>query len=368
MKVIGWAAAIASVPLLLCTAGILVAVSDATTAVSCSSPVAAGQASIRNRVGAVGQWSSAAVDNAAIIVAVGQQKKVPARGWVIAVATAMTESRLINSSKVTDHDSVGLFQQRPSQGWGTPQQLIDPVYTAGKFYAALVKVKSWESLPLTVAAQKVQRSAYPDRYATFESDATSVVQQIASGNGVVLPSELAPCVSDCPPTMSSGTQDVGQREIGGAAADCSSTVLGAAEPAPRNPDGSWPTESCTIRPDPTTHAGCVTPRLHHLVQQATIAGFPKPGCYRSSNHGEHPKGRACDWMMTGGGEATGAQKARGDAMAAWAVSNADRLGLMYVIWFRRIWTPAKGWHAYNNPWGGDDPSGWHTNHVHISVL
>lgn len=354
MKAAGWIAAIASMPLLLCAAGIVVAVSD-DTVVSCSAPASSAQASFQHHVGAVGKWSSTAVDNAAVIVAVGQQKKIPARGWVIAVATAMTESRLVNSSKVTDHDSVGLFQQRPSQGWGTPVQLVDPVYTSGKFYDALVKVKDWQTLPLTVAAQRVQRSAYPDRYAEFESDATSLVQHIAAGSGVALPADLAPCVSDCPSTASSA--DTG----------CSTTTLGAAEPAPRNRDGSWPQEGCTIRPDPTTSSGCVTPRLHHLVQQASAAGFPKPGCYRPSNHGEHPKGRACDWMMTSGGEASGAQKSRGDTMAAWAVSNADRLGIMYVIWFRRIWTPERGWHAYNNPWGGNDPSGWHTNHVHISV-
>ena len=68
-----------------------------------------------------------------------------------------------------------------------------------------------------------------------------------------------------------------------------------------------------------------------------------------------------------GGEATGAQKAHGDAMAAWAVANAANLGIRYVIWFRMIWTDDEGWHAYNNPFGGDDPSGWHTNHVHISA-
>lgn len=354
MKAAGWIAVIASLPLLFCAAGIVVIATDDTASVNCSTPVDAGQASIQAHVGAAGDWSSAAVDNATVIVAVGQQKQIPARGWIIAVATAMTESRLINTSTVTDHDSLGLFQQRPSQGWGTPAQLVDPVYSSGKFYDALVKVNDWATLPLTVAAQKVQRSAFPDRYASFESDATALVQRIAAAGGVALPSEIAACVNDCP-SMDSSTDT-----------DCT-TSLGAAEPAPRNPDGSWPTEGCTIRPDPTTGGGCVTPRLHHLVQQATAASFPKPGCYRPNNHGEHPKGRACDWMMTSGGEASEAQKTRGDTMAAWAVSNAGRLGIMYVIWFRRIWTPARGWHAYNNPWGGNDPSGWHTNHVHISV-
>jgi hypothetical protein len=72
-------------------------------------------------------------------------------------------------------------------------------------------------------------------------------------------------------------------------------------------------------------------------------------------------------MMTSGGEATGPDKARGDAMAGWAVANADRLAVRYVIWHRMIWTRSEGWHAYNNPWGGNDPSGWHTNNIHISV-
>jgi hypothetical protein len=149
--------------------------------------------------------------------------------------------------------------------------------------------------------------------------------------------------------------------------DCSFMTVGAAEPAPRNADGSWPYESCSLRPDPTTGTGCVTPRLLHLVRQATTAGFPKPSCYRIDDHGEHPKGRACDWMMTTGGEASGPQKTYGDAMAAWTVANADRLAIQYIIWFRQIWTPSEGWHLYNNPWGGNDPSGWHTNHIHISV-
>ncbi|WIM99996.1 hypothetical protein ACTOB_003670 [Actinoplanes oblitus] len=366
MKAPGWAAAIASVPLMLCTAGLLVAASDDTVDVGCATTAASGQVNIRNHVGAVGNWSSTAVDNATIIVTVGQQKRVPARGWVIAVATAMTESRLVNSSKVTDHDSVGLFQQRPSQGWGTPAQLIDPVYTAGKFYDALVKVKNWDNLPLTVAAQRVQRSAFPDRYAAFESDATLLVQRSAAGSKMALPSSIVQCADPCPSTTANDTGTGGRSAS--AATDCSNLALGAADPVRRNADGSWPTERCSIRPDPTTGDGCVTPRLHHLVQQATAAGFPRPGCYRPSDHGEHPKGRACDFMMTPGEKATDAQKARGDRMAAWAVSNANRLGIMYVIWFRRIWTnDGRGWHAYDNKYGGNTSNGWHTNHVHISV-
>src|SRR5262245_9053838 len=89
--------------------------------------------------------------NTATILAVGQRMQIPVRGWVIAVATALQESNLINSSVATDHDSLGLFQQRPSQGWGTPAQILDPQYAAGAFYTALRKVHGWEAMPVTVA-------------------------------------------------------------------------------------------------------------------------------------------------------------------------------------------------------------------------
>jgi hypothetical protein len=73
-------------------------------------------------------------------------------------------------------------------------------------------------------------------------------------------------------------------------------------------------------------------------------------------------------MITAGEQATGTQKNRGDALAAWAVANAERLGIAYLIWYRMIWIDNHGWRPYNNPWGADDPSGWHTNHIHITVV
>jgi hypothetical protein len=274
---------------------------------------------------------------AATIIEVGVTKRVGSWGQTIAVATAMQESGLRNLPYLgdhNDHDSIGVFQQRPSQGRGTAEQLAEPAYQAGEFYDKLKTVPGWQTMPLTEAAQAVQVSGYPDAYAKWTSDAIALVEQYGTG------------------------------EI---ALDCSDIPFGSAEAAPRKPDGSWPEETCSIVPDPTTGTGCLTPRTLHLVQQATAAGWPEPGCYRVDDHGEHPRGRACDWMMTSGGEATGAQKARGDAMAAWAVANADRLGITYVIWFRMIWTDSEGWLPYNNPWGGNDPSGWHTNHVHLST-
>ncbi len=126
----------------------------------------------------IGQWTSTQVANAAIIVAVGQQLHLPPRGWVIAVATAMQESALTNTPG-GDQDSVGLFQQRPSQGWGTPTQLMDPVYAATQFYTHLLRVPHWQDLPLTVAAQAVQLSAYPDAYAKHEPDAMAIVSKVS---------------------------------------------------------------------------------------------------------------------------------------------------------------------------------------------
>ncbi|MGI5214821.1 M23 family metallopeptidase [Plantactinospora sp. CA-290183] len=126
----------------------------------------------------VGQWNSRQVTNAAAIVTTGARLRVPARGWVIAVATAMQESTLHNLPG-GDRDSVGLFQQRPSQGWGTPQQLRDPVYAAEKFYRELTTVAGWQRMPLSAAAQAVQISAYPDAYAKWEPDATLLVTTIS---------------------------------------------------------------------------------------------------------------------------------------------------------------------------------------------
>lgn len=122
--------------------------------------------------------------NAAIIINVGADLKMPPRAWVIAVATAMQESRLTNLGNLgsrNDHDSLGLFQQRPSSGWGTPKQVQDPTYASTKFYEKLRTIPGWEKMPLTQAAQKVQISAYPDAYAKHEPLATQIVNQLADG-------------------------------------------------------------------------------------------------------------------------------------------------------------------------------------------
>ncbi|MFD3488245.1 hypothetical protein [Streptomyces sp. NPDC058665] len=109
--------------------------------------------------------------NAATISAVGTTRGMPERAVTIALATALQESALRNIDH-GDRDSVGLFQQRPSKGWGTVEQILDPVYSAGKFYAGLAEVPGYSRLPLTEAAQRVQRSGFPQAYAKHEPDAT----------------------------------------------------------------------------------------------------------------------------------------------------------------------------------------------------
>jgi cell wall-associated NlpC family hydrolase len=115
--------------------------------------------------------------NASIIYNVGASRNLPAQAMVIALATAMQESTLVNLN-YGDRDSVGLFQQRTSQGWGSIAEIMDPVYSAGKFYDALVAVPNWQTLPVTVAAQAVQRSGFPDAYAKHEAMARAAVQAL----------------------------------------------------------------------------------------------------------------------------------------------------------------------------------------------
>jgi hypothetical protein len=106
-------------------------------------------------------------DNAALVVAGAVRRGMPARAATIGIATALQESKLVNLDH-GDRDSVGLFQQRPSQGWGTVEQIMDPVYATGAFYDELAQVEGYEGLEITDAAQRVQRSGFPEAYAQHE--------------------------------------------------------------------------------------------------------------------------------------------------------------------------------------------------------
>ena len=175
------------VALLCCCGGLLVvsvigAVGDSTAQgaqlVACRAGLAAGDEA------ALSTLDQEQLGNGRLIVEVGIGLAAPPRAWVIAVATAVQESGLRNLPHLgedNDHDSLGLFQQRPSQGWGTPTQILDPRYAATAFYQRLLEVENWQQLPLTVAANAVQRSAFPDAYAKHEPLAVAVVSAVAGG-------------------------------------------------------------------------------------------------------------------------------------------------------------------------------------------
>lgn len=107
--------------------------------------------------------------NASTIVLIAVKRGMPARAGSIGIATAIQESKLRNLS-YGDRDSVGLFQQRPSQGWGTVEQLQEPVFATNAFYDALVKVDGWQDMVITEIAQEVQRSGFPEAYADHERE------------------------------------------------------------------------------------------------------------------------------------------------------------------------------------------------------
>jgi hypothetical protein len=136
-----------------------------------------------------------------------------------------------------------------------------------------------------------------------------------------------------------------------------------AAPAPRNSDGGFSPESCSV-PDPTTD-GCITARTLHMYQEVKKAGFNRfVGCHRNGGPFEHPKGRACDWSLQKSGFSiahNADMKNYGNNLMAFLVRNADRLGVLYVIWFAQIWFPATGWKSYHG-------ASSHKDHVHVSML
>src|SRR3954447_4307953 len=117
---------------------------------------------------------------AGLIAAIAVERGLPARAASIALAAAYQESDLRNL-RGGDRDSAGLFQQRPSQGWGSADEVRDPVYATNAFYDALVRVEGYEQLEITVAAQEVQKSGFPDAYADHEADARALASAL-TGN------------------------------------------------------------------------------------------------------------------------------------------------------------------------------------------
>jgi len=262
--------------------------------------------------------------NAATIAAVGMRTGTGERGVVIALATAIQESKLRNLDH-GDRDSLGLFQQRPSQGWGTAEQVRDPIRASEQFYAALRKVKGYESLPLTEAAQRVQRSGFPLAYAAHEDEAAALAGPLTG----------------------------------------------------RRPEAL----SCSVRPDAvsveTVRPSGLTPRADRVRREAeaafgdlSLGGFAPGGVSTGHIEGSaHYEGRAIDVMFR---PVDDRRRRAGWATATWLVANAERLDIATVIYSDRIWTSrrsSEGWRPYVHPSGNrTDPTLRHLDHVHVDVL
>jgi cell wall-associated NlpC family hydrolase len=172
------------------------------------------------------------------IVAIGKQRRLPPRAWQIAIQAGMTESRLHNLH-YGDRDSLGIFQMRPSQGWGSAAQVTDPVYEINKFYDVLMRVPGWETQRPGDSAQDIERSAFPARYHQWEPLA---VNAIGAVGGDVTAYVRASCTTPLPaPSEVAGRAiqyalgEVGKPYVWGAtgpnAYDCSGLMLRAYESA-----------------------------------------------------------------------------------------------------------------------------------------
>ena len=196
--------------------------------------------------GGTTQLSPAQADNAALIAAVALRRGLPARAATIALATALQESGLINLDH-GDLDSLGLFQQRPSQGWGTAEQVRDPVFATNTFYDHLVTVPDYTSIPVTQAAQAVQRSAYPDAYAQHETRARAFASALTGWSVASLSCTLpAADAAGSPDTVVARVQrDLGDLPSSAIPADtatrtAATVTLDASTLAPDDPArGAW---------------------------------------------------------------------------------------------------------------------------------
>ena len=266
-------------------------------------------------------------ENAALITAISVERGLPARAASIALATAYQESKLYNID-YGDRDSVGLFQQRPSQGWGTVAQLMDPVYATNAFFDALQHVDGYETMAITVAAQEVQRSAFPDAYADHEQDGRALASAL-TGN--------SPRALWC--------------DVPGDAGEASDEI----------------DESGLV-----DRASVVRRDLEARFGPLSLGGFEPGGV--SSGHMEgsaHYEGRAIDVFFR---PINADNRKRGWAMASYLVANADRLEVRTIIFDDRIWHAGSrsgdGWTDYRVPSssGGDQAILEHRDHVHVDVF
>lgn len=306
---------------------------------------------------------------AKLIDSVAVQRGLPGQATLIALMTALVESDLQNLS-YGDADSVGLFQQRPAAGWGTVAQIMDPRYATEAFFGGsaapsppgLVDINGWPSMDLGDAAQAVQISAKPDRYALREQEA----RQIASAAGIDLDRSGNPYAGR---TGGGPGGPGGSPSTSGSEQECGGGGLISGKPV----DGNWPPEDQTV-PDPTGTGGLLTPRTAAWVAAArTALQNPSMSCWDAhawNPTSDHPKGRACDVFVGGDSRKVPVARAKGDRYANWAIQTAGQTGVHYVIWYGKIWSARTGqWKAYNG--GGvydpSDATGGHYDHVHVSM-
>jgi len=261
--------------------------------------------------------------NAATITAVASRRGLPARAATIALATAMQESKLRNLDH-GDRDSLGLFQQRPSQGWGSPEQIRDPIYAAGRFYDELVKIDGYRDLDITDAAQRVQRSGFPRAYAEHEPQARALASALMGHSPAAFSCSVRPSSYD--------TQRMGERGL-------------------------------------TPRAVRVLGELEESFGRQSAGGFAPGGVDQGHVEGSaHYEGRAVDVFFR---PVSAEQRRNGWAAAHWLVANADRLGVATVIYDDRIWTARRstqGWREYVPPGGRTDNATLrHADHVHVDV-
>lgn len=306
------------------------------------------------------------VEYAKLFDRIAIENGLPGRATLVALMTALQESQIQNLA-YGDADSVGIFQQRPSAGWGTKEQLHNEEYATRAFFGVgpedppppgLSQIDGWYDMPLTEAAQAVQVSKYPDAYARQEKTARDIAAQ--AGIDLERP----------------GDPYGGRPVRPGATVGPTSDPLGSCTDVPGTGkiNGQWQPENCTVRPDPSNGGLCVTPRTAAWIAAARAA---LPGqaisCWDAHSWNptsDHPKGRACDLMTGKDSRKNAAEKAKGDAIARWVLSTAGQYGVHYVIWSGRIWSARTGeWTPYNG--GGvydtGDATGGHFDHVHVSL-
>lgn len=186
------------------------------------------------------QWtlSPEQADNAALLAGAAGRRGLPPRAVTIALATALQESGLINVDH-GDRDSLGLFQQRPSQGWGTAQEVMDPMHATGRFYDTLAGVAGYTELPVTEAAQAVQRSGHPEAYATHEPLARAWASALTGWSPATLTCTLPPATR--PGTVESFAARLrrDQGDVPVAVGATGTVVVGATGPADSAGRAGW---------------------------------------------------------------------------------------------------------------------------------